>query len=125
MTVVVYHSSVTARRIFSNVLGKMTLSTLRICAEDVELLNAARELEPQLIIAEKVPLQNQEYQLLGQLQNISPSPAPSVMVIGYQFTQEETIEIIRRGADELVLLPFTADEFLAKVDSLLPANVSY
>jgi response regulator RpfG family c-di-GMP phosphodiesterase len=119
MAVLVYHSSLIARRIFATALKTMRLPAIRIRATEQELLQALEDHGADLIIVEKELLHTQEYQLLHQLHTIPSGPPPAVMVAGYQFTREETIEAIGHNVDELLLLPLNRDVLTKKVRTLI------
>jgi PleD family two-component response regulator len=125
MRVVVYHSSATVRRILANVLGKMSPVEIYIATTEEECVHAVDDHMPALVIVEKIALQAHDYELLEQLRQACRSSSPRLMVIGYQFTKEDTIGAIRQGVDELMLLPFEADDVRVKVRDILNCEVSY
>lgn len=125
MHVLILHSSITNRRIFTNVFGKMKGVQVHVCAEDDLFLQQLNTCSPHLVIVQKELACVDDEKLLCELREYRRSDGLAVMIAAYEFTQKEAVDIIRKGADELLLLPFNADSLLKKINGLLRMQVTY
>lgn len=115
MCIVVIHPSVTNRRIVANVLRKTDHTPVRTFATPTAAFQSVDE-EVDLLITDKDMTLNGEIVRDGF--GASDEAPPSVLVVGYDFTEEEAVEVIREGAEELLLMPFSPDELVNRVREL-------
>lgn len=119
MAIAVIHRSITQRRIFRNLLrqanypGACYFESAAACMEEI----SARDLN--CAIVQKQVLQ-EEQSPPGRDTDVQSflSSAP-MLVVSYQFTQEETVELLRGGADGLLLMPFAPEALYAKLSPLV------
>lgn len=119
MAIAIIHRSVTQRRVFKNLLRQANYPNIRYFPGAGECLEAVT---PQVLgcsVVQKEILQ-EEGSRRGQDRDFQAllSSAP-MLVVSYQFTQEETVELVRGGADELLLMPFAPEELYAKLSPLV------
>lgn len=125
MHIMVLHSSVTNRRIFVNVFGKMGGARVHVCAEEEELLEKMGQIDPALIVIEKKFVYLNDGGFLDEIRMHRLEGEVPIMIAGYEFTKDEAVDVIRKGADELLLLPFRAEHLSEKVSQLLHRKVAF
>lgn len=125
MHIMVLHSSVTNRRIFANVFGKMGGIRVHVYAEESELIDQMDHTVPDLVVIEKKFVYMNDGEFLEEVVRPRVDRDVAVMIAGYQFTKDEAVEVIRKGADELLLLPFSAEHLLERVSRLLQQKVTF
>ncbi len=125
MNIIVLHSSITNRRIFVNVFGKMAGLRVHVCADEAALLEKMQQIEPALLVIEKKYIYLNEGGFLEDIKLRRLDGEVPIMIAGYQFTKDEAVDVIRKGADELLLLPFNAERLSEKVSELLRHKVTF
>lgn len=119
MAIAIIHSSITQRRIFRNLLRKANRSD--VCGFETidDFLTEAEHAPVDCVIVQKEIFQETTL-LNGQAEEFEARVASTPTVaVSYQFTQTETIELVRGGIDTLLLMPFAPETFYEKLAPLL------
>lgn len=117
-SVAVLDGSVTNRRIFRNVLGKGGFEHVVLVEQASAIVGALEREKCRLLIAQKKMLTQGTFELLRTIRNKFPIERLPILVTAYQFTSREAVDAIRHGASELLLLPFSPDALMRKVDAV-------
>lgn len=116
-SVAVLTSSVTNERIFRNALGKIGFGPIETFGTTGEFLARLKSQPSDLIVIQKNLLTAGDNHLL-EVVRVDLTLEQPVLVTGYQFSKDEAIELIRRGASELLLLPFNPETLAEKIGNL-------
>jgi DNA-binding NtrC family response regulator len=116
-SVAVLTHSATNERIFRNALGKIGFGPIDTFGSPGEFLTHLKREPSDLLIIQKKLLSAGEHHLLD-VARVDLGLEKPVLVTGYQFNRDETIELIRRGASELLLLPFNPETLTKKIGNL-------
>lgn len=118
MAIAVIHRSITQRRIFRNLLRQANCHDIQYFEAAADCMEEMTREKVRCLIVQKKILQ-EEGSYRGQKTDFSSFVASMpVLVVSYQFTQEETIELMRGGADGLLLMPFTPEVLYEKLAPL-------
>jgi PAS domain S-box-containing protein len=80
-----------------------------------QALDAARRNAPDLVVSDVMMPRLDGLQLVGALRTDSRTASVPVLLLSARAGQEESIEGLRAGADDYLVKPFAAAEFLARV----------
>jgi DNA-binding response OmpR family regulator len=98
---------------------------VHVCSQLSELTETMKQITPDLVVLEKKFVHSTDGDILKEIVGQKTNGRIPIMIAGYQFTKEEAMEVIRKGADELLLLPFSAENLSAKVSRLLHRKVAF
>jgi len=94
-----------------------------VIAEDGErAATAAVDVRPDLIVSDLVMPYRDGYELLRAVRNDERTKSTPLILLSMRDREEDIVRGLEQGADDYVVKPFNAREFLARVRKLLDAK---
>lgn len=123
MEIAVIHRSITQRRIFRNLLRQTNYGNIRYFETAAACMEEMVPHQLGCVIVQKEILQDENLRPGQDINFQEFVSSMSMLVVSYQFTEEETISLVRNGADALLLMPFAPEDLHEKIAPLASAAV--
>ena len=115
MHIVVIVQSATNRRIIRNALQLIGHTNVTSCEDSAEALEHMADHPVDVLIVGKELPDTHGTKFASSIRRSSDLPRIPILMVGYQFTEEDVLHAVDRGIDSFLLMPFSPEALQEKI----------